>query len=51
MGHELDVLHCHSGVEPRQRNDGEEERRETEADDQKNGYTCGTSLDQILDDL
>ena len=44
-------LHSDSIVEPRQGQDGDEERRETEANDQKNRCRHGGRPDQVLNDL
>lgn len=44
-------LRSHPIVEPCERNDGKKERRETEADNQKNGCCGSGGPDQALDDL
>lgn len=44
-------LHGHLVVEPRQGNDGEHERWETDTDDQNNGPRGRTRPDHVLNDL
>lgn len=51
MKHESDDLHSHAVVEPRQRNDSDDERWETEANDHENGYSDDGCPDQILGNL
>lgn len=51
MEHDPNDSPSHSIVKPRQRNDGEDERRETEANDQKDRCSAGACPDQVLNDL